>query len=155
MTSRSGSRFSSYGVGYGRPPKETHFCPGKSGNPRTSAGRQIPFRHHPQNRRAEGDRHLKRPHSARTPAGSDPHLRAAGEASRGDARALRLLLQLSERYGESAQTGADHETMAAKDFNILRRYVNILRRYVPDFYAPLSDEMDLDAKPDAGHDVSR
>jgi len=75
-------------------------------------------------------------------------LRAAGEASRGDARALRLLLQLSERYGESAQTGADHETMAAKDFNILRRYV-------PDFDAPLSDEMDLDAKSDAGHDVSR
>lgn len=34
MTSRKGSRSSDYSVGYGRPPKETQFVAGKSGNPR-------------------------------------------------------------------------------------------------------------------------
>ena len=56
-------------------------------------------------------------------------LRAAGEASRGDARALRLLLQLTERYGETAQTGAEYEMTAAED-------LAILRRYLPDFDDP-------------------
>jgi hypothetical protein len=56
-------------------------------------------------------------------------LRAAGEASRGDPRALRLLLQLTERYGESVQTGADREVTGAED-------LAILRRYLPDFDDP-------------------
>ena len=56
-------------------------------------------------------------------------LRAAGEASRGDARALRLLLQLTERDGESAQTGAEYEMTGAED-------LAILRRYLPDFDDP-------------------
>jgi hypothetical protein len=59
-------------------------------------------------------------------AGSNP---PAGEASRGDARALRLLLQLTERYGESAQTGAEYEMTGAED-------LAILRRYLPDFDDP-------------------
>jgi hypothetical protein len=50
-------------------------------------------------------------------------LRAAGEASRGDPPALRLLLQLTERYGESAQTGAEREMTGAEDLAILRRYL--------------------------------
>ena len=55
-------------------------------------------------------------------------LRAAGEA-RGDPRALRLLLQLTERYGESVQTEADREVTGAED-------LAILRRYLPDFDNP-------------------
>ena len=60
-------------------------------------------------------------------------LRAASEASRGDGRALRLLLQLTERYGESAQTGAEHETIVAED-------IAILRRYLPHFDDPLKPD---------------
>ena len=37
MTKRKASAPSDYPVGYGRPPKETRFQPGKSGNP---AGRR-------------------------------------------------------------------------------------------------------------------
>ena len=70
-------------------------------------------------------------------------LRAAGEASRGDARALRLLLQLTERYGESAQTGAEYEMTGAED-------LAILRRYLPDFDDPsptgMVSETDTEAK---------
>ena len=110
-------------VGYRRPPKRTRFRPGQSGNPRG---------------RPRGDRSLsdivrkivgqkvaitEKGVTRRVPRIEAILLRAAGEASRGDARALRLLLQLAERYGESAQTGADHETLAAEDFAILRRYL--------------------------------
>ena len=73
-------------------------------------------------------------------------LRAAGEASRGDARALRLLLQLAERYGESAQTGAERETVAAED-------IAILRRYLPDFDDPSPIGFDPQTDADAGHEL--
>ena len=69
-------------------------------------------------------------------------LRAAGEASRGDAPALKLLLQLTERYGESAQAGASQETMAAED-------LAILRRYLPDWDEPPADEPKSPAETEA------
>ena len=72
-------------------------------------------------------------------------LRAAGEAPRADARALRLLLQLTERYGESAQTGTEYEMTGAED-------LAILRRYLPDFDDPsptgIAPETDAEAKRD-------
>lgn len=72
-------------------------------------------------------------------------LRAAGEASRGDARALRLLLQLTERYGESAQSAIDRETTAAED-------IAILRRYLPDFDDPSPAETDPETDGGAKHE---
>jgi hypothetical protein len=73
-------------------------------------------------------------------------LRAAGEASRGDASALRVLLQLTERYGESAQSGANCDDAAAED-------IEILRRYLPDLDAAAlretgSESADMEAKRD-------
>jgi hypothetical protein len=73
-------------------------------------------------------------------------LRAAGEASRGDARALRLLLQSAERYGESAQTGTERETVAAED-------IAILRRYLPDFDDPSPIGIDPQTDADARHEL--
>jgi hypothetical protein len=116
-------------VGYGRPPKAYRFAPGQSGNPRGRppgvkslcdivrkiVGQKVTVT---ENGRAR-----------RVPRLEAILLRAASEASRGDGRALRLLLQLTERYGESAQTGAEREQIAAED-------VAILRRYLPDFDDP-------------------
>src|SRR5277367_4151965 len=113
-------------IGYRRPPTHSRFRAGQSGNPRGRPpgvkslsdivrkiiGQKVTVT---ENGRAR-----------RIPRLEAILLRAAGEASRGDARALRLLLQLTERYGESAQTGAQHETTAAED-------LAILRRYLPDF----------------------
>jgi len=72
-------------------------------------------------------------------------LRTASEASRGDGRALRLLLQLAERYGENAQTGAEYETIVAED-------IAILRRYLPDLDTPSRAAMDAETDADAGHE---
>jgi hypothetical protein len=73
-------------------------------------------------------------------------LRAAGEASRGDARALRLLLQLIERYGESAPSVAESETTAAEDSAILRRYLQ-------DFGEPSTAETDPEPHSGADRDL--
>ena len=116
-------------VGYRRPPRHSRFQPGRSGNPRGRppgvkslsdivrkiVGQKVTVT---ENGRAR-----------RVPRLEAILLRAAGEASRGDPPALRLLLQLTERYGESAQTGAEREMTGAED-------LAILRRYLPDFDDP-------------------
>jgi hypothetical protein len=71
-------------------------------------------------------------------------LRAASEASRGDAASLRLLLQLAERYGETAQTGPERQTIAAED-------VAILSRYLPDLASSTSEAIGPEANADAEH----
>ena len=101
----------------------TRFAPGKSGNPR---GRPRGVKSLADIvRKIVGQKVTvtENGRSRRVPRLEAILLRAAGEASRGDADALRLLLQLTERYGESASTGADREITAAEDLAILRRYL--------------------------------
>ena len=115
-------------VGYRRPPRHSRFQPGQSGNPR---GRPRGVKSLSDIvRKIVGQKVTVTENGRvrRVPRLEAILLRAAGEASRGDARALRLLLQLTERYGESAQT-AEHEMTGAED-------LAILRRYLPDFDDP-------------------
>jgi len=116
-------------VGYRRPPRHSRFQPGQSGNPR---GRPRGVKSLSDIvRKIVGQKVTVTENGRvrRVPRLEAILLRAAGEASRGDARALRLLLQLTERYGESAQTGAEYEMTGAED-------LAILRRYLPDFDDP-------------------
>jgi hypothetical protein len=116
-------------VGYRRPPRHGRFQPGQSGNPR---GRPKGVKSLPDIvRKIVGQKVTvtENGRARRIPRLEAILLRAAGEASRGDPRALRLLLQLTERYGESVQTGADREVTGAED-------LAILRRYLPDFDDP-------------------
>lgn len=133
-------------VGYRRPPKGSQFKPGQSGNPRGRppgvkslsdivrkiVGQKVTITENGRTRRV--------------PRLEAILLRAAGEASRGDARALRLLLQLTERYGESAQSATERETMAAEDVAILRRYLGGLDE-------PSSEGMNAEAEANAGDEV--
>jgi hypothetical protein len=132
-------------VGYRLPPKRSRFRPGQSGNPRGRppgvkslsdivrkiVGQKVTVT---ENGRAR-----------RVPRLEAILLRASGEASRGDARALRLLLQLTERYGESAQTGAERDMLATED-------IAILRRYLPDLKETSPTGMDPEAEADASHE---
>jgi Family of unknown function (DUF5681) len=112
-----------YVVGYRRPPKHARFQPGRSGNPRKR----------PRGARSLADMIRKivgqlvtvteNGRTRRIPRLEAVLLRIVGEAMRGEARSLRLLLQLTERYGDSAQTNADREEQAAEDLEILRRYL--------------------------------
>ena len=132
-------------VGYRRPPRHSRFQPGRSGNPR---GRPPGVKSLSDIvRKIVGQKVTVTENGRvrRVPRLEAILLRAAGEASRGDARALRLLLQLTERYGEIVQTGADREVTGAED-------LTILRRYLPDFDDPSPTgtvpETDTEAKRD-------
>jgi hypothetical protein len=110
-------------VGYRRPPAHSRFKPGQSGNPR---GRPTGVKSLSDIVRKIVGQKVTVTENGRTrriPRLEAILLRAAGEASRGDARALRLLLQLTERYGESAQAGVSRDEMAAEDIAILQRYL--------------------------------
>jgi Family of unknown function (DUF5681) len=133
-------------VGYRRPPKHSRFQPGQSGNPRGRppgvkslsdivrkiVGQKVTVT---ENGRAR-----------RVPRLEAILLRAASEASRGDGRVLRLLLQLAERYGEVAHTEGGREMIAAED-------VAILRRYLPDFDDGSPNAMERETDADAGHEL--
>lgn len=110
-------------VGYRLPPKQSRFKPGQSGNPR---GRPAGVKSLSDIVRKIVGQKVTVTENGRTrriPRLEAILLRAAGEASRGDPRALRLLLQLTERYGESAQAGVRRDEMAAEDIAILQRYL--------------------------------
>jgi len=117
-----------HSVGYGRPPKHSRFRPGQSGNPR---GRPRGAKSVPDIVRkilAQKVTITENGRTRRVPRLEAILLRAAGEASRGEPRALRLLLQLGDRYAEVAPAEAERETMASD--------LAILRRYLPDFDKP-------------------
>ena len=90
-----------YTVGYGRPPVESRFQPGRSGNPRgrpkgrksiaralaDSLGGSVTIQ--------EGGRQRKMPMQELIIR------RLVNDAARGDVRALKLLLALMERYGDA------------------------------------------------------
>jgi len=111
-----------YAVGYGRPPKATQFAPGKSGNPRGRPkgsrsvaatlidvlSRKVTLTEHGETRRVpalEGILH-----------------RALDDGLRGDKGAMKLVLALAERYGESSEKTLNLDEMQAEDRAILARY---------------------------------
>jgi len=131
-------------VGYRRPRNTSRFQPGQSGNP---GGRPLGVKSLSDMVRKIVGQRVTVTESGRTrriPRLEAILLRAASEASRGDAASLRLLLQLAERYGESAQTGAERETIAAED-------VAILRRYFPDLTSSAPEPVDPDTNAEAEH----
>ncbi len=110
-------------VGYGRPPKATRFAPGRSGNPK---GR-------PQGTRAVGTilQDVIRQKVAVTEGGKTRRVpviegmlrRLVNDALRGDAGAVKLLMSLVERYGDSPEAAIKAADMQAEDQEILARYL--------------------------------
>ena len=111
-----------YAVGYGRPPKATQFAPGKSGNPR---GRPKGSRSVAAtlidvlSRKVTLTEHGK---TRRVPALEGILHRALDDGLRGDKGAMKLVLALAERYGESSEKTLNLDEMQAEDRAILARY---------------------------------
>jgi len=123
MHSRKRSKPYSYAVGYRRPPKATQFEKGKSGNPR---GR-------PKGSRTVGAvlQDILRQKIAVTENGKTRRLpalevilrRLANDAMRSEPRALKLLLALYDRYGESPETDLRLDEILADDREILANFL--------------------------------
>jgi hypothetical protein len=110
-------------VGYGRPPMETRFQPGMSGNPR---GR-------PRGSRSIGAvlRDVIQHKIAVTENGKTRRIaaleimlrRLVNDAVRSDPKAVKLLLSLVDRYAESPDTKINVDQLLAEDQAILARFL--------------------------------
>lgn len=113
-----------YSVGYGRPPQQTRFQPGRSGNPK---GR-------PKGSRSVGAilQHIIRQKIAVTENGKTRSMstlevmfrRLVRDALRSDARAMKFLLSLVDRYCDSPETALPLGEVLAQDRAILAQYLS-------------------------------
>ena len=124
MTKRKASAPSDYAVGYGRPPKETRFQPGKSGNP---AGRR------------KGSRTVgailtdiieqkvavtENGKTRRMPALEVMLRRLVNDAMRGERNAMKLLLSFVDRYADTAEAKVQLGELLAEDRKILAQFLS-------------------------------
>ena len=111
------------GVGYGRPPKATQFKKGKSGNPkgRPKGSRTIGavLQEILQQKIAVTENGKTR----RVPALEVMLRRLANDAMRNEPTALKLMLSLYDRYGESPEAGIRLDEILAEDKAILAKFL--------------------------------
>jgi len=123
MSNRKTSVPSDYTVGYGRPPKGTQFPPGKSGNPngRRKGSRSVGavlndvFR--------EMIEVTENGKTRRVAALEAMAWRLRNDALRGDAKAIKLSIELLRRHSETNESTVQLDELVAEDQEILAQYL--------------------------------
>src|SRR5665213_1175596 len=121
-----------YIVGYRRPPKATQFKPGESGNRK---GRMKGSRLVGSVLQDIIQQKVSVTESGKTrriPALEVIIRRLANDAMRSDPRAIKLLLSLVDRYGDSPATKVQLSDMLAEDETILAEYLQDATSFSPD-----------------------
>jgi Family of unknown function (DUF5681) len=123
MPDRKNSKASDYVVGYRRPPRATRFTAGKSGN----------LKGRPKGSRSVGAvlQDIIRQKIAVTENGKTRRIpalevmlrRLANDAMRSDPKAIKLLLSLVDRYGDSPEAALRLGDVLADDRVILKQYL--------------------------------
>jgi hypothetical protein len=112
-----------YEVGFGRPPKATRFKPGKSGNPRGRPKGSRPVGAVLQQILGQRIAVTENGKTRRLPALEVMLRRLANDAMRSEPAALKLMLSLVDRYGETPETNLSIDEILEEDQAILVKYL--------------------------------
>src|SRR5580692_9194526 len=114
-------------VGYGRPPKSTRFKKGQSGNPRGRPKGSRPVGAVLQDILGQRIAVTENGKTRRLPALEVMLRRLANDAMRSEPVALKLMLSLYDRYGESPEAGIRFDEVLAEDKAILANFLKETR----------------------------
>ena len=123
MPDRKNSQASDYVVGYRRPPKASQFMAGKSGNPKGRPKGSRTVAAVLQDIIRQKIAVTENGKTRRIPALEVMLRRLANDAMRSDPRAIKLLLSLVDRYGDSPETARQLGDVLAEDRAILAQYL--------------------------------
>jgi Family of unknown function (DUF5681) len=114
---------SDHAVGYGRPPKATQFKKGRSGNPKGRPKGSRPIGAVLQEVLGQRISVTENGKTRRLPALEVMLRRLANDAMRNEPVALKLMLSLFDRYGESPETAIRLDEVLAEDRAILANFL--------------------------------
>jgi len=116
-------RSTDHAVGYGRPPKATQFKKGQSGNPKGRPKGSRPVGAVLQEILGQRIVVTENGRTRRLPALEVMLRRLANDAMRSEPVALKLMLSLFDRYGESPEAGIRMDEVLAEDKAILANFL--------------------------------
>jgi uncharacterized protein DUF5681 len=114
-------------VGYGRPPKATQFQKGQSGNPKGRPKGTRPVGAVLQEILGQRIAVTENGRTRRLPALEVMLRRLANDAMRSEPVALKLILSLFDRYGDSPEAGIRFDEVLAEDKEILANFLKETR----------------------------
>jgi uncharacterized protein DUF5681 len=123
MTNRRGFRAADYAVRYGRPPRATQFASGKSGNPRGRPKGSRTVGAILQDILSQKIAVIENGKTRRLAALEVMLRRLVNDAMRSDAKAMKLLPALLERYAETTEAKVQLGELLAEDQAILAQYL--------------------------------